>query len=138
MHDENDDIIDVFISNRETESKVEKDLYWKDTRNISDEAYQFSINFGVSNSSPLNQIRELKATLKREINVFRDQYGVYVIIKDKLKKVLENVIEKFDIKNDIICIKWAGDGTYTANHRLLFMMSLNREIINREYKQKDL
>jgi hypothetical protein len=72
MHDENDDIIDVFISNRETESKVEKDLYWKDTRNISDEAYQFSINFGVSNSSPLNQIRELKATLKREINVFRD------------------------------------------------------------------
>jgi hypothetical protein len=27
MHDENDEIIDVFISNRETESKVNKDLY---------------------------------------------------------------------------------------------------------------
>jgi hypothetical protein len=82
----NKDKINLFVE-KQNANRVKKSVYWKDKNLVSDKTYQSTISFLGTKAPSLEQVRTEKKILNEEINVFENRIGVYVSVKEKLKKV---------------------------------------------------
>jgi len=94
---------------------VSKSLAIKDLNNISDRAYnRMRIDLNLQDSLPqLNKIMKHRNELKSYLEVYENEFGVYISVKKKLEYIikdmhLNNKLE--NISNNTITVKLCGDG----------------------------
>ncbi len=95
---------------------VSKTLATKDLNNISDRAFnRMRIDLDLKEKLPsLNKIRKLRNELKSYQNVYENEFGVYISVKQKLEYIIKDmhINKKLEsISDNTITIKLSGDGS---------------------------
>lgn len=108
---ENEKIVLSIESKEKVNDYVNKSVYIKDQKNVSNDTWQSFITFLGTELPPLNQIISKKVHLNSLIAIHENSKGVYVDVKGKLENILKNLEGDIHPKKDKIHVKFAGDTT---------------------------
>ena len=101
--------------------QMSKVLKCKDTINLSDRAYntlrlELNLNLPV-----LNDIRDYRQSLDRKFNLFKNDQGVFLSVRQKLEIIFSKLLPFLNLEeNETIKIKFGGDGTNIGKKLKLF------------------
>lgn len=101
--------------------QLSKVLKCKDTINLSDRAYN-SLRMDLDLNLPvLNDIRDYRQGLDRKFNLFKNEQGVFLSVRQKLEIIFSKLLQFLVLEeNESLKLKFSGDGTNIGKKLKLF------------------
>ena len=98
------------IEDLDTKKSIQKTLLLKDTNNISDKSYHcFRGGLGLKHLLPkIDDIRACRKELNSQFQINRNEFGMFINIKERIKSLK---INKNHLNDNKLLIKFSGDGT---------------------------